>query len=313
MKLKSLQQKVLLILCGLIVAVLLGELFFRIAGLIVDETKVTQLKDNSYRILCIGDSSTFGFGASDAERFSYPAQLQRILKEKETDRKFEVINLGIPGISSSQVLNRLRRNISEYDPDMIIVMVGINDPWNLEESNILKFYNDKGGNVAKEIFVRLELLLNKSKFYRFLMLVFLSNEFEKINIPSFNNRTRIEGFTLSSLTPSKAEALYKSITNNIFKMKIIADDYGVDIMFMKYHNVGWGRPEIAIHHVYTKLKIPVVDNETLFIKAEERGLDVRGNDGWHPNDLGYKIIAKNVYNKMVSSGFIDGEIVEIFK
>jgi len=54
--------------------------------------------DDTLRIVCLGDSTTFGTGSNDDE--TYPAQLQNILRRRYPGRNVEVINAGIPGYSS---------------------------------------------------------------------------------------------------------------------------------------------------------------------------------------------------------------------
>jgi len=56
--------------------------------------------DDTLRVLCLGDSATFGTGSNDDE--TYPAQLKKILKRRHPGRNVEVINAGIPGYSSMQ-------------------------------------------------------------------------------------------------------------------------------------------------------------------------------------------------------------------
>jgi lysophospholipase L1-like esterase len=315
MKVKSFKQKVMLVLFGLLIAILLGEVFFRVGGIIAHELKVQSksVHSNTYRILCIGDSTTFGIGASDIDKFSYPSQLQNILNEKFPDKSFEVRNLGMPGINSSQVVNRFKNYISEYMPNMVVVMVGINDPWNLEESNILKYYKSNNASVARKLHVRFELLLNRLRLYQFFKLVYIADMFKEPKIPPFSNETRSKGFAFSLLNPEKSAALHNSIINNITELKQIAENNHVNIIFMKYHTFGWGRPETIIHHAYTQLNVPIVDNELLFKQAGKIGLNVWANDRWHPNDTGYSLIAKNVYNRMVSRRYIDGDPVNIFE
>lgn len=312
---KPFYQKTLLIIAGLLVAVLLGELFFRISGAIIHEKKLPTAGEDrtTYKILCLGDSSTYGYGASDVKKFSYPSQLQTILEKKIPSQHFKVINLGIPGMNSSQVLNRLRENILRYDPDLLIIMAGINDPWNLEESTILKFYNT---GILKKTFLNIGYALNKLKLYRFVKLVLISRELNKPKtaprIIPFNSKSREKGFIFSPRSaPEKSSVLYYSIKWNIKEMLRTAQDYNLDILFMKYHNIGWGRPEKIIHQTYHELDMTVVDNEKLFAETERLGIDIRGNDGWHPNDLGYLLIAANVYNRLVASKYVDGEPVKI--
>jgi lysophospholipase L1-like esterase len=86
----------------------------------------------AFRILCIGDSNTYGTGVERVE--TYPAQLQRFLNETPGATRFQVTNLGVPGSNSAQVRNRLPQYLELYDPDLVIVLIGVNDYWNPEET-----------------------------------------------------------------------------------------------------------------------------------------------------------------------------------
>jgi lysophospholipase L1-like esterase len=77
-----------------------------------------------FRILCLGDSSTFGMNVDDAD--AYPQVLQRLLDERVPGR-FEVLNLGVPGYSSRQGLELLRQQALGYRPDLVIFAFGTND------------------------------------------------------------------------------------------------------------------------------------------------------------------------------------------
>jgi tetratricopeptide (TPR) repeat protein len=76
----------------------------------------------SYRILCLGESTT-ALGGKD----SYPSQLETILNGANTGITFSVINKGIPGVDTSYILAQLENNIREYKPDLVVTMMGIND------------------------------------------------------------------------------------------------------------------------------------------------------------------------------------------
>lgn len=82
-------------------------------------------------ILCVGDSHTYGLPLPEPE--SYPSQLQVRLDEAYGDGTFRVVNLGIPSVNSGFVLNRLERQIAQFDPKLVIVWVGINNLWNAAE------------------------------------------------------------------------------------------------------------------------------------------------------------------------------------
>ncbi len=76
-------------------------------------------------VLCIGDSYTYGMGAS-TRAASYPAQLERILREELADR-WCVVNDGWPGRASREALQRLDDNLRRYRPELVYVIIGTND------------------------------------------------------------------------------------------------------------------------------------------------------------------------------------------
>jgi lysophospholipase L1-like esterase len=78
------------------------------------------------RIACLGDSSTFGMNVEEAD--AYPSRLARLL-DRDHPGRFEVLNLGVPGYSSRQGLEQLRREVLALDPDVVIFAFGTNDRW----------------------------------------------------------------------------------------------------------------------------------------------------------------------------------------
>ena len=79
------------------------------------------------RILCLGDSNTYGvfYDASEA----YPGQLQKEL-DRASGETWTVINKGLPGMNSAQVVARLDGELSRYRPSHIVVSIGLNNYWN---------------------------------------------------------------------------------------------------------------------------------------------------------------------------------------
>lgn len=78
------------------------------------------------RIVTLGDSSTFGWGV-DAEH-TYQRQLEERLNARYLDRRFEVLNLGIPGYNSRHGVGVLRHYAEQMEPDVMIFGFGANDP-----------------------------------------------------------------------------------------------------------------------------------------------------------------------------------------
>ena len=83
------------------------------------------------RVLCVGDSFTYGVGAGRED--SYPAQLQQVLDEEGGGDRWSVINAGFPGRNSAELLQRLPALLREHDPQYVCVLVGTNDQWSRSE------------------------------------------------------------------------------------------------------------------------------------------------------------------------------------
>jgi lysophospholipase L1-like esterase len=78
-----------------------------------------------YRILCVGDSITYGFNV-DAED-TYPRQLEALLGRRYPGRRFEVINAGVPGWSWIQGRRFLEVEGLALRPDVVVIGHGTND------------------------------------------------------------------------------------------------------------------------------------------------------------------------------------------
>jgi lysophospholipase L1-like esterase len=82
--------------------------------------------EGRYRILCLGGSSTYGFGSS-GNVATWPARLEQHLRGARPDRDIEVINAGCQGYSTHESLINLELRGVEFAPDLVLVYHSIND------------------------------------------------------------------------------------------------------------------------------------------------------------------------------------------
>ena len=81
---------------------------------------------NVYRIIMLGGSTLFGYGASSDET-TIPGFLQKKFETTDSDFKVEVINAGSSGAYSKTETLYVKHKLLDFDPDLIIVYDGWND------------------------------------------------------------------------------------------------------------------------------------------------------------------------------------------
>jgi len=130
---------------GVVLALAAFELALQIGAFVLFHTARRDGvagQDGREVVLCVGDSFTFGLGATDPDH-AYPAALRRVLDQAAQGR-FHVVNGGRPGRSSADVLRRLPAQLAEHRPSRVVVLAGYNDrfqrpdpvdPATLDESN----------------------------------------------------------------------------------------------------------------------------------------------------------------------------------
>jgi lysophospholipase L1-like esterase len=101
------------------------------------EGDIGRKTPGSFRIVCLGDSVTFGFRVPmafpnwphdfDRALFPYPGVAEKKLRAANPTRQIEVIPLAAPAYTSYQGLDWLKRDIDCLKPDVVTVCFGWND------------------------------------------------------------------------------------------------------------------------------------------------------------------------------------------
>jgi lysophospholipase L1-like esterase len=76
-----------------------------------------------FRVVCLGESSTFGYHNADTE--TYPFLLQELLTRAQLP--VQVINAGFPYYNSGSIVSLFNAEILAYQPDLITLYAGYND------------------------------------------------------------------------------------------------------------------------------------------------------------------------------------------
>ena len=113
----------------------------------------------TFRVISVGGSSTYGWGCLDPAKDCFSNQFELRLKELEMTKQIESINAGGIGYGSFRVAV-LMREITQYNPDLILVYCGHNEFWEYP------IYEKVFGEISN--FERIKNWLEYSLLYNFL-------------------------------------------------------------------------------------------------------------------------------------------------
>ena len=137
-----------------------------------DELYPIKKAPNTFRIICLGGSTTINEDSYLKYKEHYPLLLQNLLQAQYPNKKIEVINLGFGGYSTAHLLILFELNVISWDPDLVIVSENHNDltaycfppELTLDYSNKYGSYNYTGSSYFKN-FTTLNTLFRWSSFY----------------------------------------------------------------------------------------------------------------------------------------------------
>lgn len=98
----------------------------------------TKKAPGTFRVVCMGASSTFGF--TDRDEGTYPRLLQKLFDQDGLSPKVEVINAAIPKMRAKNIRAMYENEIVDYDPDLVTYYEAFNDSNVPEQSTVQVVY-----------------------------------------------------------------------------------------------------------------------------------------------------------------------------
>jgi lysophospholipase L1-like esterase len=252
---------------------------------------------NVFNIVCLGDSFTYGWGVDPD--FNYPRQLERMLNSARLGREFKVYNLAVPGSNSSQHFKYLKGLMTKYNkPDLVIILTGTNDSWNLADSNIFK--------VAGTRWNRVQLMMYRVKYFFADFRIYKTVKLLALNL---KGKTPESETDLFSQAPQKEDIrrdhVDALVEYNLTGISTLLRTNDVKLILQNYPTGDISRDRV-LEKTAKALGIPFVDNCANFNAALER-VDFRDlflYDNSHPTAAGYTIMADALF-KVIVSRFLD--------
>ncbi|MDQ7821538.1 MAG: SGNH/GDSL hydrolase family protein [Candidatus Eremiobacteraeota bacterium] len=241
----------------------------------------------TYRILCLGDSVTFGnIGISDNE--TYPYYLQRILSAKNLTKPVQVINGGCMGYSSLQGLEFYRRTAMKYRPDLLIIAFLNNDIHP-------QMVTDRERLSSSEAAKILKTSLQKSAFYRMLRARLSGEEI-------FESMRGKSNFT--SRVP------YEEYRENMEEFLSLASSEGTEVIFLNLPiNTSSMRPDethyrAAVYDLAFCNNAGYIDLVDLFTNYQNYHHKYLFSDLIHPNPEGNEVMASHIAGYLQEKGYL---------
>lgn len=173
---KILKPKLIALLIGLFLVFMTLEAALRVTGYFYKRymksypTELNARAVDAYTIVCFGNSHTEGAGAPPGE--SYPDHLQRLLDSQVKGKNFTVINKGLSGQNTAELLEGLEPVIDETKPDLVVLGTGEVNTWNQYKfSSYLKRESKRNNSLMKMALFSLYDCLYEVRVYRLILLV----------------------------------------------------------------------------------------------------------------------------------------------
>ena len=256
--------------------------------------------ESTIRIICIGDSTTYGVAVDYYH--SWPYLLERMLSLQYPGKKIEILNAGLPGAVPQQVKRIFQFHLAEYHPDIVI--------WRCFSSRTDTYIVDEAPNFMRSFVCR---WLYELRIFR--VICVLADRW------SVGNRQNIPTCIFDSLT-GRNRVLPRHVTGLDFdfdKVKKIALEHGtkyaLQVEYLKRREDGrlysltevdGKRPVVKTFDIFREndTQAPYLENEK-GVNVNNQLPDTLFVDNCHLTEKGEALTAQEVFKYIVNSGWIE--------
>ena len=249
-------------------------------------------------VVCLGDSITFGSGASKEE--AYPAVLSqrwRAIRGGEA----RVTNLALPGANSSEQVRRLQEHLEDpagHNVDLVLVMLGFNNRWNLHEAS----FWDEEPEAREESYMT--YLASKLRLYKLVQGTRTSPgkvaaTARALPGEEYNNLREKRGWSMFFYGYNDPY-LARWIRRDLLKAAQVARSHGARPIFLTYHYDRFGFLNRLIKDTAREASVTLIDLERTQHFHEKR--DHLAEDNMHLNPAGHAHLAARLARALWTSG-----------
>jgi lysophospholipase L1-like esterase len=258
-------------------------------------------QSGALRIVCLGDSVTFGFRVPvvwpdkpteyDPEWLPFSMLLEKELRAANPRKQIDVVNMAVPGYTSHQGLAWLRRDIGRLKPDLLVVSFGWND------ASLSELPDREAVNTGWPAFGTRWLVDHSQALAHATHWLRSWQQLERKNEPPLRARPQ-------------ARVSQDDYLANLIAIEQLARQNGAAVIVMAapYRDHSSEAPEadlmlqyrIALGTTMRQRKVPFLEIKELTEDAYP------SNEGWfgeriHPNHMGHRLLASELLKLIASS------------
>ncbi len=261
--------------------------------------------DSTKRVLCLGDSFTFGYGVEWNE--TYAKVLEKLLDYGRVNgMRWQVVNAGVSGTGTAHQLAYLEVEGLKYDPDIVVVCIcGAND---FSESSMYGLYSlEDGGLVRHEARlsgpIRLRHIMQYLPGYRTFfgkshLITFIKHRIARYAYARHASKPR---------DPATIEAGRKrayELTEALFSaLHARCQAVGAELIVIVVPEVDGSPPPERVANLISFIRsqgISYVDLEQCFRQEQAAGAEVFYPLDGHWNSNGHRLVAELLYEYLAS-------------
>lgn len=260
---------------------------------------------DEFRVIALGDSCTFGKGVREED--SWPRQLEQMLAaEMGPDVKPMVGNLGVNGYASIHYKQVLAKVADGVKPDLVVLGYNLNDFPNIAQKVDQAVF--KKSKLRSSIPIDTRRIMNQLALFRLLRSVYYDMNREK-------DWARAEKFARQAPEGSPGNTARMEREAEILGDVVrISREAGAEVAIflfpyesMVYLDSYSTAPIDRVRKLAEELDVEFVDMISRFREVAVEGdttrsLFIRG-DRYHPNEEGYRIVARNVADLVLERGW----------
>lgn len=263
--------------------------------------------ENEYRVVCLGDSCTFGKGVVEAD--TWPRQLERLLQAEVGEaRTVTVANLGVNGYEGRRYRDIFMERGLALQPDLVVIGYNLNDfPNTLRAQDQALFKERKARKLVPDW---LRDALSRTALYRLARATYydMNRERDWQRAEEFARGTS-EGGGDSEVWQRQADLLAEIAEAAAAKgapVAVFLFPYESQVYLDEYDDT----PILLLAERCEALGLPFVSLEQEFrtrARSEDppKELFLKG-DRYHPRPVGYAIVAEAVLELLRTQGWVPG-------